>query len=129
MATVIDEEVTAEIKDHVVINFGFHDELDRAKETFETLDETLSEVGRQVLAKHEELISLKVVFLPQVGFLLSIDKRQHAHDEATNSFPSIPNDFDFVFVQDNDAFFKNSDMNQLDEEIGGKWSPIAVNMV
>jgi len=28
--------------------------------------ETLSEVGRQVLAKHEELISLKVVFLPQV---------------------------------------------------------------
>ena len=120
MASVIDEEVTAEIKDHVVINFGFHDELDRAKETFETLDETLSEVGRQVLAKHEELISLKVVFLPQVGFLVSIDKRQHAHDEATNSFPSIPNDFDFVFVQDNDAFFKNSDMNQLDEEIGGK---------
>ncbi|KAL7495545.1 hypothetical protein ACHAWT_005512 [Skeletonema menzelii] len=118
MATVIDEEVTAEIKDHCVINFGFHEELDSAKETFETLDETLSEVGRQVLAKHEELISLKVVFLPQVGFLVSIDKRQHAHDEATNSFPSIPDDFDFVFVQDDDAFFKNSDMNQLDEEIG-----------
>jgi DNA mismatch repair protein MSH5 len=118
IATVIDEEVTAEIKDHCVINFGFHEELDSAKETFETLDETLSEVGRQVLAKHEELISLKVVFLPQVGFLVSIDKRQHAHDEATNSFPSIPDDFDFVFLQDDDAFFKNSDMNQLDEEIG-----------
>lgn len=104
--------------------------------------ETLSEVGRQVLAKHEELISLKVVFLPQVcesfvrrtlyhysqliistenqqvGFLVSIDKRQHAHDEATNTFPNIPADFDFVFLQDNDAFFKNSDMKQLDEEIG-----------
>lgn len=118
MASVIDEEVTAEIKDHCVINFGFHEELDRAKETFETLDETLSEVGRQVLAKHEVLISLKVVFLPQVGFLVSIDKRQHVHDESTNSFPTIPDDFDFVFVQDNDAFFKNSDMNQLDEEIG-----------
>ncbi|KAK1742468.1 DNA mismatch repair protein MutS family protein [Skeletonema marinoi] len=118
MASVIDEEVTAEVKDHCVIHFGFHEELDSAKETFETLDETLSEVGRQVLAKHEELISLKVVFLPQVGFLVSIDKRQHAHDEATNSFPTIPDDFDFVFVQDDDAFFKNSDMNQLDEEIG-----------
>lgn len=67
MASVIDEEVTAEAKDHVVIHYGFHEELDRAKETFETLDETLSEVGRQVLAKHEELISLKVVFLPQVS--------------------------------------------------------------
>jgi DNA mismatch repair ATPase MutS len=38
MASVIDEEVTAEIKDHVVIHYGFHEELDRAKETFETLD-------------------------------------------------------------------------------------------
>jgi len=118
LASVIDEEVTAEVKDHVVIHYGFHEELDRAKETFETLDETLSEVGRQVLAKHQELISLKVVFLPQVGFLVSIDKRQHAHDETTNSFPNIPEDFEFVFLQDNDAFFKNSDMNQLDEEIG-----------
>ena len=72
MATVIDEEVTAEIKDHCVVNFGFHEELDSAKETFETLDETLSEVGRQVLAKHQELISLKVVFLPQVGFRKSL---------------------------------------------------------
>ena len=56
--------------------------------------------------------------LSQVGFLVSIDKRQHAHDEATNCFPNIPKDFEFVFLQDNDAFFKNSDMNQLDEEIG-----------
>ena len=38
MAFVIDEEVTAEAKDHVVIHYGFNDELDRAKETFETLD-------------------------------------------------------------------------------------------
>lgn len=38
MASVIDEEVTAEAKDHVVIHYGFHEELDRAKETFETLD-------------------------------------------------------------------------------------------
>ncbi|KAL9179395.1 hypothetical protein ACHAXT_008685 [Thalassiosira profunda] len=118
MATIIDEEVTAEVKDRVVINYGFHEELDRAKETFETLDETLSEVGRQVLGRHQDLISLKVVFLPQVGFLVSIDKRQHAYDEAANAFPNIPEDFEFVFVQDDDAFFKSDEMNQLDEEIG-----------
>lgn len=108
MSAVVDEEVTAEARDRVAINYGFHEELDRAKETFETLDgefslwlcfpprrlhtgrfglgfldmshrnvgaprfvsaekETLSEVGRQVLAKHQDLISLKVVFLPQVS--------------------------------------------------------------
>lgn len=54
----------------------------------------------------------------QVGFLISLDKRQHAHDEATNTFPNIPEDFEFVFLQDNDAFFKSDEMNQLDEEIG-----------
>ena len=38
MASVIDEEVTVERKDRVVVNYGFHEELDRAKETFDTLD-------------------------------------------------------------------------------------------
>ena len=113
------------------------------------MEETLSEVGRQVLSKHQGIVSLKVVFLPQVsavcyvapefpmisiimisitsfshfdvkqvGFLISLDKRQHVHDEATNKFPDVPNDFEFVFLQDNEAFFKSDEMNQLDEEIG-----------
>jgi len=102
IASVVDEEATAEAKDHVVIHYGFHEELDRAKDTFQSLSgellrsivtsiihalssvipfsvsmflprdsqmapETLSEVGRQVLSKHQDLISLKVVFLPQVS--------------------------------------------------------------
>lgn len=54
----------------------------------------------------------------QVGFLISLDKRQHAHDEATNTFPNIPEDFEFVFLQEDDAFFKSDEMNKLDEEIG-----------
>lgn len=44
---------------------------------------------------------------------MSLDKRQHAHDETTNTFPGIPDDFEFVFVQDNDAFFKSDEMNLL----------------
>lgn len=113
MASIIDEEVTAEAKDHVVVHYGFHEELDRAKETFDTLDETLSEVGRQVLSKHQDLISLKVVFLPQVGFLISIDKRQHAYDEATNTFPNLPEDFEFVFIQDDDVRTLNVFLTRL----------------
>jgi DNA mismatch repair ATPase MutS len=38
LASVVDEEVTAEVKGHVVIHYGYNQELDRAKETFETLD-------------------------------------------------------------------------------------------
>lgn len=50
--------------------------------------------------------------------MVSIDTRQHAHDETTNTFPNMPEDFEFVFIQENDAFFKSDEMNQLDEEIG-----------
>jgi DNA mismatch repair protein MSH5 len=54
----------------------------------------------------------------QVGFLISLDKRQHDYDEETNNFVGLPQDFNCVFIQENDAFFKNVDMAQLDEELG-----------
>ncbi len=36
--SIIDQEATAEKKDSVVIHYGFHEELDKAKEAFDTLD-------------------------------------------------------------------------------------------
>lgn len=116
--SIIDQEATAEKKDSVVIHYGFHEDLDNAKEAFDVLDETLSAVGAQVLKSHPELGALKVVFLPQVGFLIALDKRNHSHNVATNEFPDLPKKFDYVFLQGNEAFFKNPDMRDLDNEIG-----------
>ena len=120
ITTIVDHELTAERKDSVEVHYGFHEELDSAKEAFDTLDETLSAVGSEVLAKHPELQRLTVVFLPQVGFLIQLDRRNHAHDVATNTFPDLPADFTFVFLQaqDDAVYFKNADMRQLDEEVG-----------
>ena len=53
-----------------------------------------------------------------MGFLIAIDKRNHSHNIATNEFPDLPTDFTYVFIQENEAFFKNLDMRRLDEEIG-----------
>jgi DNA mismatch repair ATPase MutS len=36
--SIVDQEATAETNDSVVIHFGFHEELDNAKETFDMLD-------------------------------------------------------------------------------------------
>ena len=38
MASTIDEEITADMKDTVCIHYGFNEELDNAKETFDSLD-------------------------------------------------------------------------------------------
>ena len=54
----------------------------------------------------------------QFGFLIHLDKRQHKFDEATQQFEDIPPDFNFIFMQDDDAFFKNAEMAQLDEQFG-----------
>ena len=54
----------------------------------------------------------------KVGFLIIIDKRNHSHNVATNEFSDLLADFTFVLTQDNDAYFKNPDMRQLDDEIG-----------
>lgn len=79
---------------------------------------TLSTIGSQVLQKYPNLLTVKVVFLPQVGFLIALDKRNHHHLPDTNEFPDLPQDFSYVFVQDNEVFFKNTDMRRLDDEIG-----------
>ena len=54
----------------------------------------------------------------QVGFLIALDKRQHVHNETTNEFAGLSETFTFVFTQNNDAYFKNEDMRELDDEIG-----------
>ena len=120
ITAIVDHELTAEKKDSVEVHYGFHEELDSAREAFDALDETLSAVGAEVLNKHPELQRLTVVFLPQVGFLIQLDRRNHAHNVANNTFPDLPADFSFVFMQaqDDAVYFKNTDMRQLDEEVG-----------
>ena len=38
ITSIVDQEATAESNESVVIHFGFHEELDNAKETFDMLD-------------------------------------------------------------------------------------------
>lgn len=54
----------------------------------------------------------------KVGFLIALDKRNHRHNAGTNEFPDLPQAFAYVFIQDEEAFFKNPEMRALDEEIG-----------
>ena len=38
ITSIVDQEATIDAKDSVVIHHGFHEELDNAKESFDTLD-------------------------------------------------------------------------------------------
>lgn len=115
---IIDEAATLEEKDAVVIKMGFHEELDCAKEKFDSLDVILSDAGTQVITQYPGLRNVSAVFLHQLGFLVSINKSQHNYNEETNTFPGLPEDFKCVFSNANEAYFKNNLMRNLDESIG-----------
>lgn len=115
---IIDEEATIEEKDSVIIKLGFHDELDCAKEKFDCLDAILSDAGTQIITQHPNLRNVSAVFLHQLGFLVSINKSQHNYNEETNTFPGMPQEFECVFSNSNEAYFKNDLMRELDDTIG-----------
>ena len=62
IASVVDEEATAEAKDHVVIHFGFHEELDRAKDTFQSLSGALPSFAKLTFS-HWQYSHSPVLFL------------------------------------------------------------------
>lgn len=116
---IIDEEATLEETDSfVVIKLGFHEELDCAKEKFDSLDMILSDAGAQVITQHPGLRHVSAIFLHQLGFLVSINKSQHNYNEETNTFPGKPEEFNCVFSNTSEAYFKTDLMRELDQHIG-----------
>jgi hypothetical protein len=109
---IVDDELTSELKTSVVIRRGFHLQLDEMKDQYETLEDTLEDVGAEIQRQHPEL-DLSVVFVPQVGFLVALDKTL----VLTNAV-ELPEDFSHIFNQDDEAFFKTKEMRELDGDIG-----------
>ena len=109
---VVDDELTAESKKEVVIRRGFHNELDEMKDQYENLAEIMAEVGEGIQLRHPEL-DLTVVFVSQVGFLVSLNR-----DMVMLQTFELPEDFAHIFNQDDEAYFKTSEMRELDEDIG-----------
>lgn len=112
IVATIDEELTSQLKTSVAIRRGFHQELDEMKDTFDDLQEILEEVGAKIKRTHPEL-GLNAVFVPQVGFLASLDQ-----ELVMNQTIELPEDFIHIFSQDDEAFFKTTEMRELDRDIG-----------
>lgn len=108
----VDCELTAETKTEAIIRRGFHEELDEKKDQQDMLADIMAEVGYTINEKHPEL-ELSVVFVSQIGFHVALDRpmvMSHAIE--------VPHDFQHIFNQDDMAYFKTREMEDLDENIG-----------
>lgn len=112
IVNVVDDELTSELKTSVVIRRGFNPQLDEIKDQYESLEEILEQVGAEIQHHHPEL-NLSVVFVPQVGFLVALNKASVLSHDI-----SLPDDFGHIFNQDDEAFFKTKEVRRLDDEVG-----------
>lgn len=113
ISSIVDSELMIENKGaFVAIRYGVDKQLDFWKEQYESLEEVMAEAADDIYQKHGHLDGLSVMFMPQIGYLVKLDKLV-AYAQAT-----LPPDFERVFVQDNDIYFKCDETRKLDEEIG-----------
>ncbi|KAK0861072.1 hypothetical protein LTS02_008063 [Friedmanniomyces endolithicus] len=114
---VVDMEASKD-QGHTVVRPGVDDELDEAKRTYDGIEDLLSRVATHVAESvPAELDSaVNVIFFPQIGFLISIRLEEgtgHGVYEGTIEEP-----WEKMFATEVQAYYKNSNMTELDQHFG-----------
>ncbi|KAK5110382.1 hypothetical protein LTR62_006090 [Meristemomyces frigidus] len=114
---VVDIE-TSRIGGHTVIRPNIDEELDEAKRIYDGIEDLLSQVANHVATKVPANLDSKVnvLFFPQIGFLISIlldNGGARGVWEGTDDDP-----WEKMFATDECAYYKNSNMTEMDEHFG-----------
>ena len=113
ITTIIDSELMVENKgSFVAIRYGVDKQLDFWKDQYDGLEGILAEVAERLYHQHTQLNELSVVFLPQIGYLVKLDNL------ISYSQVVLPPDFEHIFTQENDIYFKCDETRNLDEKVG-----------
>lgn len=100
-------------------------DLDEKKNTFDKLDSILTMVAEQLIMSLPDDFpyQLSVVYFPQLGYLISIPKpkgSEEGENGACNEEALLAalDDFEFKFSTDENLYYKNGTMEELDRELG-----------
>ncbi|KAG8888308.1 MutS protein msh5 [Tulasnella sp. 332] len=120
MGSVVNETIDWEAsmnEGRVCVRHGIDLELDEKKKVYDGLSTFLAKVALRVANSIPEDISnqLDVVYLPQLGYLITIPIREDWIDQA--DVPVVEG-WQFQFSTDQQVYFKNQDMQDLDVHIG-----------
>ncbi|KAK8778906.1 hypothetical protein V5799_019755 [Amblyomma americanum] len=100
----------SQVAERFVVNRGIDSTLDEKKRIYNGLPDLLTRIAYGELEKLDpEVTDCQVVYLPQIGYLLTI-----AHDAPGTDQPGLQ----FVFTCDNKSYYKTGTMKTLDGLLG-----------
>lgn len=101
-----------------VILEGVDEELDNMKRTFAGLDDLLGTVARSLSEKLPTTFqgSLNVLYFPQIGFLITVPLDPATGEAVFDG--SFDNPWERMFSTEDQVYFKNSQMQEMDDHFG-----------
>ncbi|CAO2650650.1 Nn.00g019420.m01.CDS01 [Neocucurbitaria sp. VM-36] len=124
ISETVDFERSAE-EFRTVILPGVDEELDQMKRTLDGLESFLNEVARKLSEQMpiDLRTTLNVIYFPQIGFLVTVpvdlDTGAAVHDGG------IENPWERMFSTEDQVYFKNSQMREMDDHFGDVYGIIS----
>ena len=116
----VDQQSSIE-QNRTVIKRGMDEELDRMKEMYDGMDDLLSKTA-VVIAKTipEQIdVNLNVIYFPQLGFHITVPL-----DRTTGgvAYEGGEEKWERMFTTENQAYYKDFRMRELDETLGDTYA-------
>lgn len=118
------------LKKTLVVNRGVSDQLDNLVDTYESLERKLANVAMRLMNKYPALSSIKMHYIPQIGYVV-----EYPLDDAssTSAFNFVPSELEFQFHGNSigcttsthgSNYYKSPTCRELDQSPGDVYSLI-----
>lgn len=120
---VVDFDATKEQR-RTIVQPGVDQELDEAKRTYDGIEHLLSEVTEHITGQvpAELNAQVNVIFFPQIGFLIACRVETETGRGVFEGPDEDP--WEKMFATDTAAYYKNSNMSELDNHFGDIYGQI-----
>jgi DNA mismatch repair protein MSH5 len=104
-------------------------ELDNMKHTYDGMNDLLSTVARDIAAKIPEEIrlNLNVIYFPQIGYLIVVPFDPETRQPVYSGPQDEEDHWEQMFTTGERVYFKNAQMNMMDEHFGDTYGMICGN--
>lgn len=109
-----------------VVNLGIDDELDVMKQTYDGIEDLLSQTSKNIAATipAQYSLDLNVIFFPQIGFLISMPLDSNTGRGNYEGGVTNEDHWDRIFSTGSRVYYKDFRMRDLDDTLGDMYAVI-----